>query len=109
MNYSTLKQINISVDTLIDKNFKNQSVSGIDFNVSINSMNISTKGISSVGVTITVKGCLKGTLFGNCGRQLIDDKIYRDVKYTKNMLYLLIDNRNKIFQCLSKKKYISEK
>ena len=105
MNYSTLKQINILVDTLIDKNFKNQSVSGIDFNVSINS----TKGISSVGVTITVKGCLKGTLFGNCGRQLIDDKIYRDVKYTKNMLYLLIDNRNKIFQCLSKKKYISEK
>ena len=58
---STLEQTDISVDTLIDKNVKIQSVSGIDFNVSINSRNIRRKGISSAGVTITHKGRLKGT------------------------------------------------
>ena len=42
-------------------------------------------------------------------RQLSDNKIYRDVEYTKNMLCSLVDKSNKIFQSLSKKKYISEK
>ena len=36
-------------------------VSGIGFNVSINSSNIRTKGISSTSVTITDEGRLKGT------------------------------------------------
>ena len=60
MDNSSLDLTDTSVDTLIDKNVKNQSVSGIDFNVSINSRIISTKGISA-GVTITVEGRLKGT------------------------------------------------
>ena len=59
MDNSTLNQTDISVDTLIDKNVKHQSASGIDFNVSINSRNISTKGISSAVVTITDEGGLK--------------------------------------------------
>ena len=42
-------------------------------------------------------------------RQLSDNKIYRNVKNTKNMLSSLVDKSNKIFQSLSKKKYISEK
>ena len=42
-------------------------------------------------------------------RQLSDTKFYRNVKYTKNMLSSLVDKGNKIFQSLSKKKYISEK
>ena len=46
--------------TLIYKNVKYQSVSVIDFNVSINYRNISTKGISRTGVTITDEGRLKG-------------------------------------------------
>ena len=41
--------------------------------------------------------------------QLIDNKIYRDVKYTKNMLSSIVDKSNKIFQGLSKTKHISEK
>ena len=61
MDDSITEQTDISVDTLIDRNVKNQSVLGIDFNVSINSRNISTKGISSAGVIITDEGCLKGT------------------------------------------------
>ena len=61
MNNSTLEQRDISVDTSIDKDVKNHSVSGIDFNVSVNSRNISTKKISSVGVTITDDGRLKRT------------------------------------------------
>ena len=61
MDNSTLNQTDISVDTLIDKNVKHQSASGIDFNVSINSRNISTKGISSAVVTITEEGGLKKT------------------------------------------------
>ena len=40
MDNSTLEQTDISVDSLIHKNVKNQSVSGIDFNVSINYGNI---------------------------------------------------------------------
>ena len=55
MDNSTLEQTDISVHTLVDKNVKGQSVSGIDFNVSINSRNISTKRISSAGVTITTR------------------------------------------------------
>ena len=255
MDDSTPEQTDISVDTLFDRNVKNQSVSDIDLNVPINSRNISTKGISSAGVTVTDEGRLKGTfcletvfnlshkvfteteikvlergldfaptqkcinepelrkdfvefcrkmrikwhfrneitedfsttpvfrpksnwtppvghpnlemflselekeLFegsnfshfhrqnfsreewkalrdlaedksiviksadkGSCvviwdredylkeaDRQLSDNKIYRDVEYTKNMLSSLVDKSNKIFQSLSKKKYISEK
>ena len=37
-------------------------------------------------------------------RQLSDNKIYRDVEYSKNMLSSLVDKSNKIFQSLSKKK-----
>ena len=58
MNNSTGKQTDISGDTLIDKNVKNKSVSGIDFNVSINTRRISTKGLSSAGVNITDEGRL---------------------------------------------------
>ena len=42
-------------------------------------------------------------------RQLSDNKIYRDVEYSKNMLSPLVGKSNKILQSLSKKKYISEK
>ena len=59
MNNSTGEQTDISGDTLIDKNDKNKSVSGIDFNVSINTRRISTKGLSSAGVNITDEGRLK--------------------------------------------------
>ena len=61
MDDSTPEQTDISVDTLFDRNVKNQSVSDIDLNVPINSRNISTKGISSAGVTVTDEGRLKGT------------------------------------------------
>ena len=61
MDDLTPRQTGISLDTLIQRNDKNQSVSGIDFNISINSRNISTKGISSAGETITAMGCLNGT------------------------------------------------
>ena len=47
--------------------------------------------------------------FQKVDRQLSDTKFYKDVKYTKNMLSSLVDKSNKIFQSLSKKKYISEK
>ena len=79
MDNSTLEQIYISVDTLIDKNVKNQSVSGIDFNVSINSRNISTKGISSAGVTITDEGRLKGTF---CAETLFNfsHKVFKETE-----------------------------
>ena len=59
MNNSTGEQTDISGDTLIDKNVKNKSVSGIDFNVSINTRRISTKGLASAGVNITDEGRLK--------------------------------------------------
>lgn len=42
-------------------------------------------------------------------RQFSGSKIYTDVNYTKNMLSSPLDKSNKIFQSLSKKKYISEK
>ena len=42
-------------------------------------------------------------------RQLSDNEIYRDVKYAKKMLSSLVDKSTKIFQSLSKQKYISEK
>ena len=42
-------------------------------------------------------------------RQFSDNKIYTDVKYTKNMLSSPVDKSSKIFQSLTKKKYISEK
>ena len=50
-------------------------------------------------------------------RQLVNNKSigmyrdvkYRDVKYTKNILSLLVDKSNMIFQSLSKHKNISEK
>ena len=42
-------------------------------------------------------------------RQLSNNETYRDVKYIKNMLSSLVDKWNKIFQSLSKKKYIPEK
>ena len=58
MNNSTGEQTDISGDTLIDKNVKNKSVSGIDFNVSINARRISTKGLSNAGVNITDEGRL---------------------------------------------------
>ena len=61
MDKSTQEQTDISVDTLIDRNVKNQPVFGIGFNDSINFRNISTKRISSVGVTITDEGRLKRT------------------------------------------------
>ena len=41
--------------------------------------------------------------------QLSDNKNYRDVEYTKNLLCSLVDKSCKKFQSLSKKKYISEK
>lgn len=47
----------MSVDTSIDMNIKNQSVSEKDFNISINSRYISTKGLFGAGVTITKEGC----------------------------------------------------
>ena len=37
MDNLTPRQTGISLDTLIQRNDKNQSVSGIDFNISINS------------------------------------------------------------------------
>ena len=61
MNVAHIEQTYLSVDTLIDRNIKNQSVSDIDFNVSTNCGNISTKGISSAGVTVTDESLLKGT------------------------------------------------
>lgn len=61
MDSSTPEEANMSVDSLIDRNVKNQPVSGIDFNVSINSRIISTKGIYSAGVSRTDEGRLKGT------------------------------------------------
>ena len=45
MDNSTLEQIDISVDTLINENINYQSVTGIDFNTFINSRTLSTKGI----------------------------------------------------------------
>ena len=65
MDNSTPEQTDISVDTLIDRIIKNQSVSGIDFNVSVNSKNISTKGISSAGVNVSYEGRLKRTFCSN--------------------------------------------
>ena len=41
-------------------------------------------------------------------RQLSDNKVYMDVKYTKNMFSSLVDKSNKIFQSLPKKKYRSK-
>ena len=61
IDHSSQEQADISIDNLIDKNVKNKSVSGIDFNASINNRNISTKGLSIAGVTITDGGRLKGT------------------------------------------------
>ena len=58
---SAIEQTDISVETLIDRNVKNQSTSGIDVNVSINSRDISTKRISSAGLTVTGEGRLKET------------------------------------------------
>ena len=80
INNSTLEQTDISADTLIDENIKNHSFSGIDFNVSINSRNISTKEISSAGVTITDDGRLKGifcseTVFNLCYKVFAETKI----------------------------------
>ena len=60
MNNSTPEQADIWADILIDRYVKNQSVSGKDYNVSINSRNISTKGISGADVTITDEGRLRG-------------------------------------------------
>ena len=42
-------------------------------------------------------------------RQFSDNKVYRDVKYTKNMLSLLVDKSNKIFQSLSKRNIYQKK
>ena len=61
MDNSALEQTDISVDTLINRNVKYESVLGIDSNDFINSMNIRTKGISSAGVTATDEDRLKGT------------------------------------------------
>ena len=65
MDNVTLEQTDTVTDTLINKNVKNQSVSDIDFDVFNNSRNISTKGISSAGLTITDKGRLKGIFFSD--------------------------------------------
>ena len=42
-------------------------------------------------------------------RQFSSTNIYRDAKYTKNMLYSIADKSNKILHGPSKTKYISEK
>ena len=65
MDNVTLEQTDTVTDTLINKNVKNQSVSDIDFDVFNNSRNISTKGISSAGLTITDKGRLKEIFFSD--------------------------------------------
>ena len=54
MDNFTLEETDTVTDTLINRNVKD-----IDFDVSNNSRNISTKGISSAGLTITDKGRLK--------------------------------------------------
>ena len=68
--------------------------------------------------SIVIKGADKGSCvviwdredyLKEADTQLIDNKIYRDVKYTKNMLSSIVDKNNKIFQGLSKTKHISEK
>ena len=51
-----MEQTDISVETLIDRNVKNQSTSGIDVNVSM-----LTKRMSSAGLTVTGEGRLKET------------------------------------------------
>ena len=53
---SAIEQTDISVETLIDRNVKNQSTSGIDVNVSM-----LTKRMSSAGLTVTGEGRLKET------------------------------------------------
>lgn len=53
---SAIEQTDISVETLIDRNVKNQSTSGIDVNVSM-----LTKRMSSAGLTATGEGRLKET------------------------------------------------
>lgn len=55
MDNFTLEETDTVTDTLINRNVKD-----IDFDVSNNSRNISTKGISSAGLTVTDKGRLKG-------------------------------------------------
>ena len=57
---SALKQTHMSVDTSFVKNVRDQSVSGRDINVSVNSRSLSTKGISSAVVTATDETHLKG-------------------------------------------------
>ena len=42
-------------------------------------------------------------------RQLSDNKVYRDVKYTKNMLSLLVDKSHKIFKVYLKEIYIRKR
>ena len=51
----------------------------------------------------------RGDYLKEADRQLVNNKSYRDVKYTKNILSLLVDKSNMIFQSLSKHKNISEK
>ena len=53
---SAIEQTDISVETLIDRNVKNQSTSSIDVNVSM-----LTKRMSSAGLTVTGEGRLKET------------------------------------------------
>ena len=61
--------------------------------------------------SIVIKGADKGSCvviwdredyLKEADTQLIDNKIYRDVKYTKNMLSSIVEKNNKIFQGLSK-------
>ena len=51
----------------------------------------------------------RGDYLKEADGQLVNNKSYRDVKYTKNILSLLVDKSNMIFQSLSKHKNISEK
>ena len=52
---------------------------GINFNVSINSRDISTKKISSAGVTITDEGRLKGTFYLETAFNL-SDKVFTETE-----------------------------
>ena len=47
--------------------------------------------------------------FQEASRQLQDKTIYKDVRFSKNILIDLVERSNKIFKCLCSNKLISEK